>query len=128
MYFNGANFLFCGDLEERTIRFMSDQYFQNAYFIKIPHHGSDQPKSLVRKLQEQQVQDALAVTTSFKSTHPYTEMLESYKRISREIDCTGDASHTGHLYGCVKASFNVCSLAYRTDFSGNAFCYYQRTM
>lgn len=126
MFFNGVNFLFCGDLEERTVKFMNGQYFQNVYFVKMPHHGSKGANSLVRKLQESQVTDSLAVTTSFKTTHPCPDTLESYKKISCEIDCTGDAMHTEHLYGCVKTSFNVCSLAFQTELLGNAFHYYQR--
>lgn len=81
MFFNGVNFLFCGDLEDRTVKFMNGQYFQNVYFVKIPHHGSYGSKSLVRKLQENQVTDSLAVTTSFKSAHPYPETIELYKKI-----------------------------------------------
>lgn len=125
MYFNGVNFLFGGDLAERSIKFMDDQYMQNVHFIKIPHHGSDiDNKAFIRKMQACQVENALAVTTSYKSTHPYPQTLESYKKISNEIDCTGDKNHNQCLYGCVKASFNICSLAYETDLSGNAFCHY----
>lgn len=127
MHFNDVNFLFCGDLAERSVKFMDSQYLQNVYFIKIPHHGScNDNRVFIRKLQENQVKGALSVTTSFQSTHPYPETLEAYKNISCEIDCTGDAAHTVEKYGCIKASFNICSLVHQTELSGNAFCYYRQ--
>ncbi len=125
MYFNDVNYLFCGDMSESMVKHIDDENFQNVRFIKIPHHGSDEPKSFLPKLKSMQVHNAMAVTTSFQNTHPKSNVLDGYKSICEEVDCTGDNMHATKPYGCVKASFNIHSLICHTEFSGNAFCYYK---
>lgn len=125
MYFNGVNFLFCGDLAEQTIQFLDDQYLQNIYFVKIPHHGSGEPKSFVGKLVEMNVKNAVATTTSFHTTNPKKEILDNYKTISSEINCTGSSHVSSEEYGCIETSFNIKNLTNNTTLSGNAYQYYK---
>lgn len=56
--FNGIDFLFCGDLANQSVKFIKEDFLQNVLFIKIPHHGSDEPISFINKLVENQVRNA----------------------------------------------------------------------
>ena len=56
--FNGIDFLFCGDLANQSVKFIKEDFLQNVFFIKIPHHGSDEPISFINKLVENQVRNA----------------------------------------------------------------------
>lgn len=118
MKFNGFNFLFCGDLAQQSIQFLNDTYMHDMYYIKIPHHGSDEPKSFIRKIIDNQVDNPVSTTTVYQNKLPKTTILNEYKKLGYEVYCTGRGSEK---FGCIKTTFNISDFTKVTSFSGNAY-------
>lgn len=118
MRFNGVDFLFCGDLANQSIRFLEKNFLQNVHFVKIPHHGSDEPKSFIGKLINNQVEHPVSTTTIYQSKLPVKSVLEEYKKMGHEVYCTGRGDH---FFGCIKTTFNIYNLDRDTVLTGNAY-------
>lgn len=118
MKFNGFNFLFCGDLAQQSIQFLNNTYLHDMYYIKIPHHGSDQPKGFIGKIVDNQVENPVSTTTVFQNNLPRTTILNEYKKLGYEVYCTGRGNEK---FGCIKTIFNISDFTKVTSFSGNAY-------
>lgn len=125
MKINGYNFLYCGDLANQSVQFLNEDFFQNVSFVKIPHHGSDEPKGFMRKLLRNGVKGVVATTTIYGGGKlPVEGVINGYKGISREIYGTGSGKEK---FGCVGNFFNISDFICYTELSGNALCYYEQS-
>ncbi|MDE7449225.1 MAG: hypothetical protein K2M72_03330 [Paramuribaculum sp.] len=115
---NKVRYIFSGDLAKTNIKFLDDDYLSACRFIKIPHHGSLDPKKLVEKIEWLPSIPTHAVTTVFGKTHPYDEVLNLYANKCHEVFCTGRGVHS---YGMVKLDYSVKDLSkYTFALEGNA--------
>lgn len=88
-------FFFGGDITNTTIRKISEEFFRNTVFVKIPHHGSDTSDELPNKYSNNEHDDTLderypiiAVSTMFEDhpTHlPKNDVLDLYKDLASHI-------------------------------------------
>lgn len=124
--FNGFSFFFCGDLSERNVRFIDPAYFRNTVFINIPHHGSDNIKSLVPIIKCQGIKHALSTSTAFKRHHlPKAQVLKDYCTISDSVYCTSNPhNQSSEPYGCITAKFSVNMKRPEIITTGNAYCFF----
>ena len=116
--FNGIDFLFCGDLANQSVKFIKEDFLQNVLFIKIPHHGSDEPISFINKLVENQVRNAISTTTVYQNNLPVQSVLEKYKNLNHDVYCTGRGDSE---FGCIKTTINIVKLINNTSLTGNAY-------
>lgn len=126
--FNSLSFLFCGDLSERNVQFIDPNFFRNGAFINIPHHGSDNVKSLVPTIRSQNVADAIVTTTVFKRHHlPKPQVLKDYCTISDGVYCTSNIQNeSSEPYGCISAKYHANMQRPEIITSGNAYCFFKR--
>ncbi len=105
---NGLQLLLCGDMAKTSIQWIDDDNYKLIHFIKIPHHGSDEPKKLLDKLIVNQIENPLANTTVFKSKNlPLPEITNGYKRLGYDVYSTGDGEE---IFGCIETVFDVSTL------------------
>ena len=119
--FNGFRYLFCGDLSGVNVKYLNKDFYQRVNFIKIPHHGSEEPSTFTNKLMSEGVQGAIAVTTIYKKKLPKPDVLDLYKFVAKGIYSTGKGIYP---YGCVEVAINAKTMHDTVTMGGNAFCYY----
>lgn len=126
--FNGFSFFFCGDLSEQNVQFIPSNLLKDAVFIKIPHHGSSNLKSLVPLFDSQNVKNAISTTTVYKRHNlPRDEVLNEYKTISDGVYCTSNIhDNQNKPYGCITAKFSANMEKPDIKITGNAYCYYRK--
>lgn len=113
--------LFSADIEDQTIRTISDCYFTNLSFIKTAHHTSTSSTLLVRKVsQNLRTKIPTAVTTVFKKSNlPHISVVNSYKNYVDNFYSTG----VGNIADCgiTKTIFDISNNLIIGEFlSGNA--------
>lgn len=104
---NRMRYVFAGDLSGSSLQFLDDEYLSNCRFIKIPHHGSQDPVNLVDKVQPITSARFHAVTTVFGAHHPYDEVLDKYSDKGYEVYCTGRGKS---VCGIVEMDYNIADL------------------
>lgn len=109
---NDTNYIFGGDLRNQNVQFINEDYLMNVKFIKIPHHGSNEPKSFLKLLQKNHTKATVATTTVFKKKSlPQTETVTEYKKVASQILSTG--FDNGYKIGCIR----YCTSIVNTDIS-----------
>lgn len=118
---NGINYLFGGDMTKQSIQFIERKdrsYLENIRYVKIPHHGSNEPLKLVEKLTPYEPKKAVATTTVFKDTHPYKDALDKYAEICEYVSSTNRGVES---YGRIRLDFSVTRMHVPTPvYYGNA--------
>lgn len=106
---NGLQLLLCGDMAKTSIQWIDEDNYKIVHFIKIPHHGSDEPKTLLDKLILNQIEHPLANTTIYKSKNrPVPDIIARYKKLGCDVYSTGEGEE---LFGCIETVYDVSRLS-----------------
>lgn len=120
--------LFGGDMTQFSLNQVNleNKYFENYVYVKIPHHGSNEPK-LWTKFFQRKGFPLLAVTTTFKATNPSKFTLDNYaKKIDNCIVLATDKEKyeergSDGVYGIVKTDFYLVKpMKVNIEIEGNA--------
>lgn len=107
---NGLKFLVTGDLSNKGSIAISDGWFKDFQFLKIPHHGSEEPKSFISRVTLNEDPDPIAVSTiSLKNKLPLPKVLDKYKKALSNVYVThnvNDLVNNRNAFGCVHIEFN----------------------
>lgn len=115
---NKARYIFAGDLARQNIQFLDDDMLRDFRFVKIPHHGSKEPVKFIDKIQRLPLGESHSVTTTFRSTHPYDEILNEYEKKCNSVYSTGRGNNQ---YGMVEIIYNIADINLcRVTLEGNA--------
>lgn len=106
---NGLKFFMTGDISDNGAKSISDDWFKDFHFLKIPHHGSDEPKSFYKRIIMNETDIATAVSTIFlKKDRPVPVVLDHYKKTLGRVFVTHDISHperNAYTYGCFHSEY-----------------------
>lgn len=104
----GINILFTGDLENRTLQYLSDdiELPSKIHYVKIPHHGSLGSSQLLDLLGSNDLSDIACTTVYTKSNLPNQSILDGYKLISNNVICTADIVNSGNV-GIVGTQYDI---------------------
>lgn len=122
---NVLNFLFTGDMEKQTIDSIcieqEDEEIPYVYnYIKIPHHGSNNPVNLTNLLSED-VKSEIGCTTVFCSKKlPEDKAIKSYNKFIENISCTSDINNNKFGDGIIKVSYDIKNKISKTYYYGTA--------
>ena len=115
---NSARYLFTGDLSKISIQFLEDEFLSNCRFIKIPHHGSNDPIKLVDKIQQIPYHKPVSVTTIFGTTNPDENVLNKY---AEKCEVVYSTERGDKQYGMVEINYSVKDINLKTiTLAGNA--------
>ena len=118
-----ANMLFTGDVEDTTISLIPRQVFENQiHLIKIPHHGSDSSKELLKYINDGCDISCATVYRKGASALPLDEVMKEYARISDQTFCTGkkDVVDEDDLYGVIRITTDILNETKNITVEGNA--------
>lgn len=108
---NGLRYFFGADMTKAGVKFLEGDnlmYLENIRYIKIPHHGSKEPKRLPAILRPFENRKVVATTTVFGTANPTNETLDRYAYLCSNISSTGRGDET---YGRVRLDFSVTDMA-----------------
>lgn len=118
---NGVRYFFGADMTKTGVKFLegdSLMYLENIRYIKIPHHGSNEPKRLPAILKPFEKRKVVATTTVYGTTNPAKGALNRYAYLCSHISSTGRGKDT---YGRVRLDFRVTDMiAPEPQLYGNA--------
>ncbi len=125
----GRKFLFTGDVEDRTIKYMDLEQIEDIFLLKVPHHTSDSSVTMWEyynnKYEEQNKEIPLAMTSIYKRYgHPNPDMVNRYKRICHNFYCTNikpDNTEYEHGYICYKSK--ICTAINYNQLHEDIICY-----
>ncbi len=87
---NGLIFLMGGDVNDAGAKIIPEEVFTQFHFLKIPHHGSDEPDTFIRRTKSNELEDSIGITTVFKKKElPKPEILKIYKSNLNRLFTTG---------------------------------------
>lgn len=124
---NEFRMLFGGDMTQISLNqvHLDEEYYSNYVYVKIPHHGSNEPK-LWGKFFPRNGVPLLAVTTTFNATNPSKSTLDNYAKINNCIVLATDKEkheergRNGN-YGIVKTDFYLVNpMKVDIEIEGNA--------
>lgn len=107
----------------RTTRiFLSDGVMAldeaNVKYLKIPHHGSDEPSKFLKVLRQNHVKLTDAVTTVKKTSKlPNQKVLNEYKKIAENVSSTSEGINA---VGCVACIYKIQPFNANRHLVGNA--------
>lgn len=112
---NGLKFFMTGDVSDRGAKSISDDWFKDFHFLKIPHHGSDEPKSFFKRIIMNEAGAATAVSTVFlKKKRPVSAILDHYKMALGSVFVTHDIVHmegNTNKFGCLHAEYSPMNIS-----------------
>lgn len=125
---NGLKLFMTGDVSNKGGRCIPDYWFQDYSLLKIPHHGSSEPKSFIKRTFLNENKSSVAISTIFKTKHlPNINSIKSYKKSSSEVYITHDISSDHNLqeYGYVHIRYNAIEqeMVGKPELCGNAWQY-----
>jgi len=126
---SNLNLFFSGDIEDQSIRLMSNEGFDKKLdLLKTPHHTSSSSKLLLKFLDDNitQIEDIKNIkhscTTVFKQNDlPDNDIVKEYKKRSADFHSTGmkhDANDSN--YGIIEYEFGIVSRKSTCTLVGNA--------
>lgn len=111
-----------GDITNRGAEVIPDEYFQNFHFLKIPHHGSNEPKAFYNRMILNEEKESIGVTTRFLGQQlPRPEAMEIYTSYLGTVFSTHSADK-GKDFGYVHLQYNPMELSLESqpELHGNA--------
>lgn len=110
---NSQNYLFTGDLCQDMVEYLDEECLVNVPYLKIPHHGSNEPINFYNKLRRIKLTNknanfVFAVTTVKKSSElPNDDVMERINSLASGVYST----HFGKKkVGVVKCSYGILNL------------------
>lgn len=108
---NGVQYFYGADMTRASVKFLNGENcypLDNIRFIKIPHHGSNEPAELPGMLMTTGDKIAVATTTVYNSTNPTDGTLNKYAKICAYVSSTdrGDKH-----YGDIQLNFKVTDMS-----------------
>ena len=104
---NGLRYFYGADMTNSSMKFLrtdKSQYLDNIRFIKIPHHGSKDSAKAVGLLKPYEEKKAVATTTVYGATNPFSPSLDAYKSICAYVSSTDRGLEP---FGCIQMDFKV---------------------
>ena len=116
------NFLFAGDIENRTIDKMEDFYFPDFIdYIKTPHHTSNSSDKLLGYLDYENKCEVVCTTVFRKHKLPNQDMIKRYRNYTRSFYSTGSLnSNDKEAYGLINVKCDIVNKRMTTVLQGNS--------
>lgn len=114
-----------GDITHSGAKVIPDEYFHNFHFLKIPHHGSNEPQAFYNRIILNEVKESIGVTTKFSRQQlPKPEAMQVYTRDLGTVFST-HSINKGASFGYVHVQYNPMELrlAGLPEIYGNADIY-----
>lgn len=120
--FAGINVLLTADVENRTLRFLSEEIElpPMLHYVKIPHHGSTGSDELLNMFGEVNLTELACTTVYKKSKLPKQAILDKYGGIANAVYCTSEAILEGNsAVGIIGVQFDIKDESYNVKLSDN---------
>lgn len=118
---NGVRYFYGADMTRASAKFLTGDNcypLDNIRFIKIPHHGSNEPAELPGMLMCTGEKMAVATTTVYNSTNPTDGTLNKYAKICAYVSSTDRGDKP---YGDIQLNFKVTDMSVpKAIYHGNA--------
>ena len=122
-----VNFMFAGDMDHASIELLNnradEENIPRIYnYIKIPHHGSANSSNMIDFLNSPECVKSECATTSvfLKNNLPIAEVLQNYKKVTKEVVCTSDIVNKKHGIGIIHLEYNLNDLTVEKEYMGTA--------
>lgn len=103
---NAYTFLYTGDIPNRGINLLNEDYLKKVLFLKIPHHGSTNSDRMVKHISFVGTGEEHAISTINKSNQiPNDGVLQSYRKMINPNNVI--------VVGGKEAKAEICCLKYR---------------
>lgn len=113
------------DVTNSGAQVIPDEHFRRFHFLKIPHHGSNEPKSFYNRMKLNEEKESIGVTTKFQNQQlPRPEAMQVYTQELGKVYST-HITDTGANFGCVHLIYNPLEfkLESQPEMYGNAGIY-----
>ena len=109
---NGITIFMGGDLDDKALKYIDQRVYDDIDLIKIPHHGSDQVKSLIPKFETNCCSNVHAATTIYtKGKDPKRHIIDAYKALPATVHFTGTIGNgtttPAPNYGCIEYEYDL---------------------
>lgn len=106
--FANRNFLYGGDIENKSISYLIDDnnYIDNLSFIKVPHHGSSSSNKLFEMISIDE--NTVCAITNYHNGYislPESEIIDKYYHCSNEVFVYDEKNE--YDYGILKSVFTI---------------------
>ena len=122
---NGLIMFMAADVNHQGAKIIPDEIFHNFHLLKIPHHGSKEPKSFYSRIFLNEIDDSIGLTTVYPQDGlPQKEAMEIYQKHLGTVYTT-HASDKGADFGYVHVQYSPMEIRLTEDpeIQGNAGVY-----
>lgn len=106
VFWNSFGFVYTGDIPNRGINLLNEDFLKNVLYLKVPHHGSTNSDKMISYISFSKTGEERAVSTINKANNiPDNAVLQSYKNMINPNNVI--------VVGGKEEKAEICCLKYR---------------